>query len=258
MDTLLSGTVPVFTAMEQYDMLPDWIDWNLISNFANISQRHVFMRDVRNMAKNTKAWENTMQHVLLNRDLFDWKTLVPFDVYLYQLSVQLWPTAEWERREKHPISTPFTALKLPTISSSRTTSTSAQQNPSRNNNSNAAVATVALESFQAFTQNKEAGSTNCGDINDYVNSCDQCSVGSEDGCFGGCMWCEHGSLQVGSEYLWSSDNRNRSRIPGKQQQQQRPQQCVHRSQRCRPGPPSRIKTSKTAAKLVSTTTARAK
>jgi hypothetical protein len=250
MDTLLSGTVPVFTSMEQYDMLPDWVDWNLISNFANISDRKVFMRDVRNMAKDIEDWENKMQHVLLNRELFDWKTLVPFDVYVYQLSVQLWPGAEWERRATHPISTPFTALKLPTISS---TSTSTHQNPSSRNNNNAAAvaANVTLESFQAFTQNKETGSTNCGDINDYVNSCDQCSVGSEDGCYGGCMWCEHGSLKVGSEYLWSSDNRNEQQGGGTVQQ------CVHRSQRCRPGQ-SRKVTTRTTAKAISATTSRAK
>lgn len=251
MDTLLSGTVPVFTSMEQYDMLPDWIDWNLISNFAHVGQRRQFMKDVKKMAKDTEDWEEKMRHVVLNRELFDWKTLVPFDVYLYQLSVQLWPQDEWERREKHPISTPFTALKLPQISASPS-STSTSNTP----NNHAAV-DVTLESFHAFTQNKHNGSTNCGGMNEYVNSCDEC-VAAEDGkqkesvCFGGCMWCEHGSLAVGdSGYLYSLDNQQQNQPEGGKQDastQAHIVQCVHRSQRCRLAPGKTTASATTRAK----------
>jgi hypothetical protein len=33
MDTILSGTVPLFTRREQYEVLPDWIDWKQLSYF---------------------------------------------------------------------------------------------------------------------------------------------------------------------------------------------------------------------------------
>jgi hypothetical protein len=46
-DTLLSGTVPIFTFDEQYNVVPDWINWKLLSYFARVSHGEtVFLSDI--------------------------------------------------------------------------------------------------------------------------------------------------------------------------------------------------------------------
>jgi hypothetical protein len=114
-DTLLSGTVPVFTWPEQYDMLADWIDWKILSYYADVSSQTSFLADIERIVADLQqqGYVEKHQHVVLNRDLFDWKTTIPFDTYLYMLSVHLWPELEMERRKSQNVSSPYTALILP-------------------------------------------------------------------------------------------------------------------------------------------------
>jgi Exostosin family len=112
-DTLLSGTVPIFTWQEQYELLSDWIDWKMLSYYANVSTQTTFISDIRRIAADQQGYEEKHKHVVLNRDLFDWKTTIPFDTYMYMLSVHLWPALEWERRKTQNVSSPYTALILP-------------------------------------------------------------------------------------------------------------------------------------------------
>ena len=79
-DTLLSGTVPVFTLKDQYKSQSDFYDWDKISYFANVSNETTFLEDMnKNLSNKTDMMVKT-KNVLDNRDLFDWQTLVPFDV----------------------------------------------------------------------------------------------------------------------------------------------------------------------------------
>lgn len=79
-DTLLSGTVPVFTLKDQYKSQSDFYDWDKISYFANVSNETAFLEDMnKNLSNKTDIMVKT-KNVLDNRDLFDWQTLVPFDV----------------------------------------------------------------------------------------------------------------------------------------------------------------------------------
>lgn len=79
-DILLSGTVPVFTENIQYFTQSDFYNWGMISYFANVENETEFLDHMdKNLSNKTDIMVKT-QHVLENRDLFDWQTLVPFDV----------------------------------------------------------------------------------------------------------------------------------------------------------------------------------
>jgi hypothetical protein len=119
-DTILSGTVPIFTYPQQYDVLPDWIDWQSLSYFANVSSnnRDRFQKDIQAILAekaNGDGYREKLQNLILNQDLLDWKTIIPFDTYLYMLSVHMFPELEWARRQTQNVSSPYPALILPRL-----------------------------------------------------------------------------------------------------------------------------------------------
>jgi len=94
MDTILSETVPIFTAKEQYDILPPWIDWSQLSHFVNIRGANItnkFLRQLDDLVADQAGYQHKHEHLVANRELFDWTTLVPFDTYMFMLSSKLWP-----------------------------------------------------------------------------------------------------------------------------------------------------------------------
>lgn len=111
MDTILSGTVPIFTMKEQYQVLPDWIDWEAISVFATVSNRQAFLRDVNGILTDTEQYQTKMAAIRANRDLFEWRNGVPFDTYMYML----WWHLQVQQGHTPPsvVSSPFSILKLP-------------------------------------------------------------------------------------------------------------------------------------------------
>jgi hypothetical protein len=143
MDTLLSGTVPVFTRREQYAVQPPWIDWHKLSYFIdmestpeqsqspsqsqsaanmNMTQEEKFVHQLQSILRNDTAYQERHRAVLQNQKLFDWTTLVPFDTYMYMLQAELYPetrilgtlsntttTSSSTHRHHHR----WTALKLP-------------------------------------------------------------------------------------------------------------------------------------------------
>ena len=88
-DTLLSGTVPIFTQREQYGIHPDWFDWDQVSYFADVTNEASFMASIENIVADKKGYEERHRNVLANRVLFDWTTSIPFDMYMYQLQAHL-------------------------------------------------------------------------------------------------------------------------------------------------------------------------
>jgi Exostosin family len=93
-DTILSGSVPIFTLEDQYKVLPQWIDWSQLSYLARADMgRDVFLQDMEEILRDD-SYAEKLQNVLANRDVLDWKNLdalVPFDMYLYQLSLHVYP-----------------------------------------------------------------------------------------------------------------------------------------------------------------------
>ena len=85
-DTLLSGTVPVFTLKEHYHCQPDWYKWDILSYFADVRNETKFLEDIDNMTKNKTDIIIKTQNVRDNMDLFNWKTNVPFDIYMVSVT----------------------------------------------------------------------------------------------------------------------------------------------------------------------------
>ena len=79
-DTLISGTVPVFTNDHQYGSQPQWYDWDRISYFVNVQNKTNFIHSTKEILKNKTDIMVKTKNVLDNKDLFDWQTIVPFDI----------------------------------------------------------------------------------------------------------------------------------------------------------------------------------
>jgi len=111
--TLLSGTVPIFTRKEQYDIIPDWIDWDSISYFVDILDEKSTKASLKAMLEDEELYQTKHAAVLRNRNLFDFEGehLVPFDHYMYTLQSKLYPETIRE------VKTRYDALKLPPMES---------------------------------------------------------------------------------------------------------------------------------------------
>jgi len=90
-DTLLSGTVPIFTLPFHYEIHQEWIDWHKISYFAGLQNSSSFHDSMESILMDEEGIKEKTRMILANRDLFDWYTLVPFDTYMYMLQAYLWP-----------------------------------------------------------------------------------------------------------------------------------------------------------------------
>jgi hypothetical protein len=107
MDTLLSGTVPIFTRIEQYRVQPPWIDWDKLSYFVNVTTQSTFIESLTNILQDERGYQQRHEAVLRHRPLLDWHTLYPFDTYLYMLQAEVYP-------ETRRNTSPWSALILPT------------------------------------------------------------------------------------------------------------------------------------------------
>lgn len=170
MDTILSETVPIFTQVEQYDVLPDWIDWHAISVFANVSNRDAFLRDVDGLVSPQvleSQYETKLATIRANRDLLEWRNGLPFDTYMYMLWWHL-----QVRRQGHVVpattSSPYSILKLPQD-----------------------AAQAPLRAFDSRSKNVW-----CGPHNGPAPSCAECprmaKIPPTRTCMSMCRWCPHG------------------------------------------------------------------
>jgi hypothetical protein len=158
MDTLLSGSVPVFTMKEQYEVLPDWIDWEKLSYFADVSKPTAFLQSIAAMKKDRSLYEDKVASIQANRHLFDWQTVIPFDTYMYMFLSQLEP--EYRRTD------------MPT-------SSSALIQPKND---------ASLAVFDKSTKNIWCGGAN------FAPTCGECPSDGEMpslGCGGMCQWFEY-------------------------------------------------------------------
>ena len=95
MDTLLSGTVPIFTDAQQYKILPTWIDWKLLSVQVNVTSESRFVQGLQQILDRTD-YDTKLEHVLANRDLLDWRTGIAFDVYMAMFQRQILPDSVFD------------------------------------------------------------------------------------------------------------------------------------------------------------------
>jgi hypothetical protein len=80
-DTLLSGTVPIFTRIEQYRIQPPWIDWDQLSYFVNVTTQSTFIESLADILQDERGYQQRHEAVLRHRPLLDWHTLTK-DKYL--------------------------------------------------------------------------------------------------------------------------------------------------------------------------------
>jgi hypothetical protein len=120
MDTILSGTVPIFTRREQYDILPAWIDWKQFSYFIDMENatQTSFITSVTALVVETNSgdYHEKYQALMEHRHLFDWTTLYPFDTYMYMLQAELYPETRHD-----PTTSPWSGLLLPPQQTNPTT-----------------------------------------------------------------------------------------------------------------------------------------
>ena len=109
-DTILSGTVPIFTFREQYDILPSFIDWEAFSEFADVRSRKAFLSDLKSFMTDTndgvKKYSGKLAMLTKNVDLVDWTTPIPFDTYMYVFARAILPSHQPKKNSK------FSALRL--------------------------------------------------------------------------------------------------------------------------------------------------
>eukprot|EP00977_Amphora_coffeiformis_P025843 scaffold22432_cov168-Amphora_coffeaeformis.AAC.23 len=91
MDTILSGTVPIFTRTGQYDILPPWIDWDLISFYVDSDTPTAFFWNLGQVTGDETAYRYKLSQIHRNRNMFDWTTLAPFDTYMYVIARHVVP-----------------------------------------------------------------------------------------------------------------------------------------------------------------------
>jgi hypothetical protein len=128
MDTILSGTVPIFTSLEQYPIQGgDWIDWAQLSYYLPVhnysktagmprtmyslepdTTRSSFLRALNKILEDEEGYQRRHEAVLRHRKLFDYTTLYPFDTTMYLFQAHLFP----ESRRQTPHSR-WSALRLP-------------------------------------------------------------------------------------------------------------------------------------------------
>jgi hypothetical protein len=124
MDTILSGTVPIFTHLNQYEIVGKWIDWSQLSYYLpvhnnssptlNVTRRsvrplatqEVFLKRLQDILNDKEGYERRHKAVVEHIPLFDYATLYPFDTYMYLFQAELYPETR-QRRSR------WSALRLP-------------------------------------------------------------------------------------------------------------------------------------------------
>eukprot|EP00977_Amphora_coffeiformis_P008953 scaffold2029_cov181-Amphora_coffeaeformis.AAC.2 len=170
-DTILSGTVPVFTMKEQYDVLPDWIRWDDFSYFADVNNKESFLQTLDEIISDTALYEQKYAALMENRELFDWTSNVPFDTYMYMFMAQIYP--QYQRPQSD---SPYSALQL-----------------------------SKANGFDVF--DPETKRVWCGDSGP-AKTCDQCGplYGSiSRGCDKMCRWCEFGYTEPSEQFSFSDE-----------------------------------------------------
>jgi len=88
-DLILNGVVPVFTEQEQYNILPSWLPFRWISFYADVSSQHAFMVSLQEIIVDDSNYEMKHNAILKYKDLFDYETNFPFDMYMYHFAKEI-------------------------------------------------------------------------------------------------------------------------------------------------------------------------
>lgn len=127
MDTILSGTVPIFTDKKQYDVLPPFIDWHKLSYFADVkADRKTIDGSLRAIQQDERGYAKRRKAVLRNAKLFDYSTKVPFELYMYHFALLIYPNLE-PRPQSFAPSDAFSTARMIDINATAAAAVGAQR-----------------------------------------------------------------------------------------------------------------------------------
>lgn len=125
LDTMLSGSVPIFTHLDQYSIQGPWIDWKQLSYYLPVHDdtafsgqpvtkfsvrkkpsQEAFLDGLQKILDDKEGYERRRKKILEHNPLFDHETMYPFDTYMYLIQAELFP--ETRQRKSR-----WSALLLP-------------------------------------------------------------------------------------------------------------------------------------------------
>ncbi|KAL3936609.1 MAG: hypothetical protein SGBAC_008113, partial [Bacillariaceae sp.] len=126
MDVLVSGTVPIFSHLDQYTIQGDWIDWDQLSYYIPLhndttaysedpvtrfsmtenSVEAVFNGRLQRVLDDEEGYRKRHDAVIDHMEFFDMTTIYPFDTYMYLFQAELYPETRHSQSR-------WSALRLP-------------------------------------------------------------------------------------------------------------------------------------------------
>eukprot|EP00934_Nitzschia_sp_Nitz4_P009030 Nitzschia sp. Nitz4//scaffold117_size69655//64527//65705//NITZ4_006032-RA/size69655-processed-gene-0.94-mRNA-1//1//CDS//3329533675//9020//frame0 len=89
-ETLMSGTIPLFTNERQYDVLPPFVPWRDVSYLVNVSTREAFVQSLNEiLALPESVYKEKMKIVDDYRYLLDHTQIYQFDAYMAEFARRL-------------------------------------------------------------------------------------------------------------------------------------------------------------------------
>jgi hypothetical protein len=90
MDTIMSRSVPIFTAPEQYDILPKFYPWKDVSYSVNVSNRESFTKDIEDLLGRPESeYQEKLRLIEENMHLLNHSQRFQFDGHMAELARQL-------------------------------------------------------------------------------------------------------------------------------------------------------------------------
>lgn len=108
MDTILCGTVPVFTNLDQFKVQGTWIDWKQLSYYLPLNHKpeqrkskksaaqakaieQEFISGLEAILNDHEGYQRRLKTVLDHIPFFDLSTLYPFDTFMYLMQANIYP-----------------------------------------------------------------------------------------------------------------------------------------------------------------------
>jgi len=111
MDVLVSGTVPIFSHLDQYTIQGDWIDWDQLSYYIPLHNdataysedkvtkfsmtenavQELFSKRLQRVLDDEEGYRKRYKAVIDHLEFFDMRTIYPFDTYMYLFQAELFP-----------------------------------------------------------------------------------------------------------------------------------------------------------------------
>lgn len=90
MDTIMSRSVPIFTAQEQYDILPSFYPWREVSYFVNVSNKEDFLKGIDGILARPEAeYEEKIRLIDEHMHLLNHTRQYQFDGHMAEVARKL-------------------------------------------------------------------------------------------------------------------------------------------------------------------------